>query len=91
MHTRLFRGINSDMKEYREGIVTVLAFERMTVEGHKGVSEYSENQVAVKMKGGTLYVTGEKLEITEINAEELILTGKIASVAREKCVKNSIK
>ena len=43
------------------------------------------------MQGGTLYVTGEKLEITEINAEELILTGKIASVAREKCVKNSIK
>ncbi len=79
------------MKEYRQGIVTLSAFERMTVEGHRGIISYSENEIAVRTAGGTLYVTGDKLEINEINADELILKGKIASLTREKCKKNTEK
>lgn len=71
--------------------MTLSAFDRMSVEGHRGIVAYSENEVAVKMAGGTLYVKGNGLEITELNPDELILRGRIDSVAREKCKKISTK
>ena len=71
--------------------MTLGAFEKMSVEGHRGILSYSENEVAVRMAHGNLLVTGDNLEITELNPDELVLHGRIDAIAREKCKKISTK
>lgn len=63
--------------------LTVTGNRRVHVECHKGILEYDKNLIAVN--GGIVIVKirGEALEITSMNAEELLIKGLILGIDLE--------
>ncbi len=60
--------------------LTLLNGKELLIEGHKGVLEYLENSLTVRIRGGKLSVQGESVIIDEINEEELLVKGKIDKI-----------
>ena len=61
--------------------VTVFGFCGVHIEGHKGLSEYADDCVTVRLEGGkTLRVTGCRLRVKEITRDELFIGGKICGL-----------
>lgn len=53
---------------------------QVNIENHKGIIEYSNDNVRIKMKDGVIKVSGIDLAIKTIISEEIIISGKIASI-----------
>ncbi|WHH59581.1 sporulation protein YqfC [Petroclostridium sp. X23] len=49
----------------------------LTIENYKGIIEYSENMIRINTKAHMLKITGKSLEIKNITAEEVMITGDI--------------
>ena len=63
-----------------EPILELVGDRRVLIEGHRGVTEYSEKRICVKMRYGMLCICGCGLELTCMAREQLIITGKIDHV-----------
>lgn len=61
--------------------VTFLGTESVSVENHKGMISYSDNQIRINTVCGILIISGQRLSIKSIVQEEIIITGKIISVS----------
>ena len=57
------------MKEIFLGTVTVEGWEKIKIEGQKGIIGYSAEEVAFRVPGGLLRIRGNALNIDEISAE----------------------
>ena len=53
---------------------------RVLIEGHRGVTGYSREQVTVKVSYGCLCVTGCGLELRQMSKEQLVICGRIDSI-----------
>lgn len=51
--------------------------------GHKKVVTFSSDMVCLSFKGFILKIGGEKLEIKQLEKQEIMITGKILSVNYE--------
>ena len=60
--------------------VELTGFSRLSVEGHRGIVEYSPEAVAVRVKTGTVRVEGSELSIALMNHDFLVLAGRISAV-----------
>lgn len=60
--------------------ITLLSGKEIVVEGHKGLSSCSEQEIVVRVRGGKVAITGSDLLIDEINHEELFIRGIIDSI-----------
>jgi sporulation protein YqfC len=60
--------------------VTLIGSNNITVENHKGILEYNEDQIRVNTCNGILTIIGSKLNISSILQEEITITGEINSV-----------
>ncbi len=60
--------------------ITFIGNLQVNIENHKGIIEYETDNVRVKMKNGIIKVTGMDLAIKTIISEEIIISGKIASI-----------
>ncbi|MEW9124819.1 MAG: sporulation protein YqfC [Thermotaleaceae bacterium] len=60
--------------------ITLLGDMQMYVENHKGIVEYSQIRIRVKVKNGILRITGKELSIKSIVTDEIIICGSIESV-----------
>lgn len=60
--------------------VTLIGSNNITVENHKGILEYNEDQIRVNTGSGILVIMGSKLNIKSILQEEITITGEINSV-----------
>ncbi len=65
--------------------VTVVGFKEVKIEGHKGISVYSAEEIVLRVVGGKISVKGEALKLTEVNGEEVFIAGAITGV--ERCAK----
>lgn len=63
--------------------ITVCDCNGVLVEGHKGVINYSQDSLVLRIKEGRLKILGKNLAIMEITADEVYIRGKIFSVAVE--------
>lgn len=61
-------------------LIEICGDRRVLVEHHRGVTEYGENQIGIKVKYGTVCVTGQKLALSHMTRERLIVTGRIDGV-----------
>jgi sporulation protein YqfC len=50
------------------------------VNGHKGISEYSEERVTIRLKKGMAQVDGVELKISALTATELYISGIIKGI-----------
>jgi len=57
------------------------------IEQHKGLSAYSEEEVAINVNIGTVRVLGQRLTIQLMNHGRIILYGKIESVQVERSIR----
>jgi sporulation protein YqfC len=62
-------------------LVEIYGEERILIEHHRGVTEYGREKIQVKMRYGSLCICGFGLELAKMNADQLIISGRIDSVS----------
>lgn len=60
--------------------ITVIGFEKMLVENHKGVLEYQDYFVRLNTFIGIININGFNLNLEEMNTDDLIITGQIEGI-----------
>ena len=61
-------------------VIELVGEGRALVEGHQGVSAYSDTCVCVKMNNIVAEISGCNLKLTYIDSSKLVVTGLIVSV-----------
>ena len=61
-------------------IIEIAGCNRVLIERHCGVTEYSCCKICVKVVYGSISIVGKKLELTRMSKEQLIITGVVQSV-----------
>lgn len=61
-------------------LVEILGQNRVLIEHHSGVIEYSRERIQVKMCYGSLCISGEGLKLARMTAGQLVITGLIDCV-----------
>ncbi len=64
--------------------VSILDFANVLVEGHKGIIKYSHTEILVKITKGELLISGTQLQLKEINEDEILITGDIDCLSRQR-------
>ena len=54
---------------------------RVLVEHHRGISEYTAEQICLNVKFGQIRIYGSKLVIARMTREQLVITGLIEGVS----------
>jgi sporulation protein YqfC len=60
--------------------ITLLGNMQMLVENHKGIIEYTNKYVRIRLKRGELVIAGVGLLLGNLQAEELIVEGEITEL-----------
>lgn len=58
--------------------------EGIFVEGHKGVMDYKDDLIVLRIGKEKLFISGEKLRVKKITADQIFIRGKILSVGTVK-------
>lgn len=68
-------------------VAELLGDRRILIEHHKGVSQYGQDKITVRVRYGTLVICGSGLELGSMTKEQLVITGRIDGimVCRGKC------
>lgn len=60
-----------------DSIVELVGDRRVLVENHRGVTEYGDQRICVRLRYGMLTVSGCSLVLARMSKELLIITGKV--------------
>lgn len=61
-------------------LVELAGERRVLIEHHQGVTQYSREQICVKVKYGYVSVVGCGLELSRMTKEQLIISGRIDGI-----------
>ncbi|MFV0314585.1 MAG: sporulation protein YqfC [Anaerotignum sp.] len=61
-------------------LVSLTGREEVTVENHKGILTYAEENIRVATKVGTLCIRGQGLGLKQLTGEALVITGKLTAL-----------
>ena len=61
-------------------LVEIVDHCRVLIENHRGVTEYGQAMIRVKVKFGSICVCGSNLELARMTKGQLIISGTIGSV-----------
>lgn len=64
--------------------ITIVGFNEMLIENYKGVLEYEDYFVRINTHIGILDINGFNLNLNQISSDDIIITGKIASIQIEE-------
>ena len=62
-------------------LVELAGDRRVLIENHRGVTEYGSERICVKVKYGSVCICGCEMEVAKMTKEQLVITGRIGSVA----------
>lgn len=65
-------------------VVEITGENRVLIEHHCGVREYSRERIGVKVKYGVLQVCGSCLELRCMTREQLVISGKIDCIVLKR-------
>ena len=65
-------------------VVEIAGGERVLIERHGGVNEYSGERIGVKVRYGTVYICGSNLELTCMTSAQLVISGQIDCVQLQR-------
>ena len=71
--------------------ITILGFEQLYIENHKGILEYQDYFIRLNTYIGIININGFNLKLDEMTTDDLLITGKIDSVDFESTVDNEIE
>ncbi len=63
-----------------ESLIQLINGKYCVVNGHKGISDYSEERIVVRMRKGIAQIVGNNLKICALTAAELYITGGIKGI-----------
>ena len=61
-------------------VVELAGDRRVLVERHRGVTEYSNERICVRLNFGILCICGCALELTRMTKEQLVISGRIDGI-----------
>ena len=61
-------------------VVELFGDHRVLIEQHQGVTEYGRYRIGVRVRYGSVCVCGEQLELARMQADQLVITGRIDAV-----------
>ena len=61
-------------------LVEITGENRVLIEHHRGVQEYTRERIGVKVKYGVVQINGKCLELRYMTKEQLVVSGKIDCV-----------
>ncbi len=64
--------------------ITMTGFNEILIENFKGILEYEDFFVRIGTYIGNVNINGFNLKLNQMNEEDILVTGKIESVAFEK-------
>ena len=64
-------------------VVHLTGGERLMIENHKGLLEYSPNRIRIASSAGTIDIEGDNLAIQTVGGDDILLTGSIRSVVMQ--------
>ena len=62
-------------------IIEISGDSRVFVEKHRGIQQYDPNRICISVSYGQISVTGSGMELCRMSKEQLVIRGKIESVA----------
>ena len=65
-------------------VVEISGDNRVLIEKHNGVTEYSRERICVKVQYGTIIICGSCMEFIKMTQEHLVITGNIESVTIQR-------
>lgn len=65
-------------------LVEICDNRRVLIENHRGITCYGTNEIAVKVKKGSIAVCGDHLCLTRMNKTKLVISGRITSIQIQK-------
>ena len=65
-------------------LVEIAGENRVLIEHHCGVTQYGRCRISVRVKFGTIVVSGTQLELARMTGQQLIIRGKINGVQLER-------
>lgn len=65
-------------------LVEIAGTNRVLIEHHHGVQEYSDEKICVSVKYGHIQVLGENLRLCAMTKAQLVISGKIESIALKR-------
>ncbi len=60
--------------------IQIIGNREMVIEGYKGILEYDDNLLRIRVKGMCLSVWGSDLQLKCMNDENVIITGSLAQI-----------
>jgi len=60
--------------------ITILGFEKVYIENHKGVLEYQEFFIRLNTSIGIINIDGFNLNLEEMTQDDILVTGKIDGI-----------
>lgn len=61
-------------------LIEIIDHSRVLIENHKGVTEYGQHMIRVKVKFGSVCVCGSNLELSRMMKGQLIIVGNVESI-----------
>ena len=65
-------------------VIEIAGDQRVLIEGHNGVTGYSNEQISINVQNGTVFICGRKLELIKMTREQLVIAGWIESVQLQR-------
>ena len=64
--------------------VTIIGFNEMLIENYKGILEYEEFYINIKIDIGSINVNGYNLSLEQVTGDDILVKGKIKSLDIER-------
>ena len=61
-------------------LVEILEDKRVLIEHHRGITQYTKEQIQIRVKFGVICVHGEGLSLCRMTGNQLVITGRIDSL-----------
>ena len=66
--------------------VTMIGFDQLLIENHKGILEYQDIYIRIKTSIGIVSISGRGLGLNEMRTDEIVISGKIEGMEFESTV-----
>ncbi len=70
-----------------QSLVEISGENRVLIENHLGIKEYTRERIHVRLKKGFVCVCGSGLELSRMNREQLVIRGTIDSVSLQRGIR----
>lgn len=58
----------------------ILGFRKASIENHKGMKEYGDNEIVIAVNKGSVHIRGTGLKVSVMNEREIIVNGSFTAI-----------